>query len=299
MKLQNNFLNSRSVSRLLSLSLFILAASAAASTHAQVIYQNDFDQHTRSRTYNRSDLDSEWNSPEWEDGIRENRVQIKKGSQAYGGEGCCLAVSYPKEKHGTRDTGAQWIMELDDEYEEVYLTYSVKFKRGFDFVKGGKLPGLAGGTAPTGNTSATGYNGWTARWMWRTFFNGTPGAPKQKRTKAISYAKFYKSGHDRDGKDEDETVFQKGTKDFSFSSNQWYEVTQRVKLNDHWKDNGILQIWVNDVLVLDQQNIRFRKTKRLKIDKLYFSTFFGGGSSWRTSKSETAYFDNFMIVAID
>lgn len=135
--------------------------------------------------------------------------------------------------------------------------------------------------------------------MWRTSHQGNPGSPKQKKSQMISYAKYVGSGHDNDGKDEDETLFADANNNlFTIDSNRWYEVTQRIKMNDHWKSNGIIQIWVDDKLVIDQRNIRFRKTKNIGIDQLYFSSFFGGGYSWRTSKYETVYFDNISIMVI-
>ncbi len=178
------------------------------------------------------------------------------------------------------------------------LRYAVKFKRGFDFVRGGKLPGLAGGTAPTGTTRATGTNGFAARMMWLTSHTGQPGAPKQKTTHAISYSKFVGSGYDGDGKDEDETDFSSNGKLTVLTSNKWYDIKQRVKMNDPSKSNGFIKIWVNGTLVVNQTNIRFRTSNAFAIDKVYFGTFFGGGSSWRTSKYETAYFDNFVVKAL-
>jgi len=269
-----------------------------SASDAQVIYFNDFDQYTYKKTYKETDLDNDWNTA-WSSGVKERRVKIEKGWQAYGNNGSCLAIKYPGNKYGTRGTGAQWQHELGGSYDDVMLSYSVKFKRGFDFVKGGKLPGLAGGTAPTGTTAATGTNGFTSRMMWLTSHTGNPGSPKQKTTNAISYAKYFRSGYDLDGKDEDETYFSTSGSLTELKSNVWYDITQRVKMNDPWTNNGIIQIWVDDVLVVNKQNVRFRTNGSFGIDKVYFSTFFGGGWSWRTSKWETAYFDNFIVTALD
>lgn len=289
-----------SISSLKHCFLILLATIAGVTTlQAQLVFENDFDHHDFSGRYRSSMLDLDFNFPEWNSGVDQKRVKITDGYHAYGGSGSSLEVKYPKKKYGTKSTGAQWVTPLPEVYEEAYLSYSVKFKSGFDFVKGGKLPGLAGGTVPSGNTQATGYNGWTGRLMWRTDHTGTPGKPKQKTSGAISYAKFVGSGYDGDGKDEDTTPLVRPNSDpFQFKSNQWYDITQRVKMNDHWTNNGVLQIWIDDELVLSQTDIRFRKTSSLGIDKFFFSTFFGGGWSWRTSNYATAYFDNFAVVAV-
>ena len=47
------------------------------------------------------------------------------------------------------------------------MSYDVQFEEGFDFVKGGKLPGLFGGEGNTGGGIPTGMDGFSARMMWR------------------------------------------------------------------------------------------------------------------------------------
>ena len=265
--------------RRLALGAFVLIVLSfeTTTTFAQIIYNNNFDQHTKSRRYRVSDLETEWNSPEWESGVSDGRVKIRTGYQAFGNSGACLEVKSPKKTFGPGRSGAQWQMMLDDSYEEVLLSYHVKFKRRFDFVRGGKLPGLAGGTAPTGNAPADGTNGWAGRMMWRTFFEGEPGKPKQKTSQLISYAKYYQSGPDHEGRIEDETFFTEGNGNFiTIESNVWYQVSQRIKMNDPASSNGVLQIWLDGNLVVDRQDVRFRTTPDLGIDQLYFSTFFGG-----------------------
>lgn len=47
------------------------------------------------------------------------------------------------------------------------LSYMVRFPADFDFVRGGKLPGLYGGEAPSGGEEVDGVNGFSMRLMWR------------------------------------------------------------------------------------------------------------------------------------
>ncbi|MFK7769799.1 MAG: nitrous oxide reductase family maturation protein NosD [Mariniblastus sp.] len=283
----------------LSLAIFFLAFACPPQTlmGQYVIYENDFDQYPTNRVYTDADLDKDWNNPSFNNGVTEGRVSIVTGPEAYGGTGSALAVSYPAGEHGPSETGAQWKFELDANLEEVVLSYRVKFKTGFDFVRGGKLPGLAGGTAPTGSTSANGVNGWTGRMMWRTDFTGVSGQPEQTTANGISYAKYTDSGPAQDGEDEDKNYWNNPDSSIvTLQSGVWYKITQRVKMNQPGVSDGILQIWLDDVLVLDEQDKLFRLTSELSIDQMYFSTFFGGGSSWQTSKDETVYFDDFEFV---
>jgi len=78
-------------------------------------------------------------------------------------------------------------------------------------------------------------------------------------------------------------------------SGRWYQITQRIKMNDPSVGNGVIQMWLDGELVHDEQNMIFRHTDTLKIDLMYFSTFFGGNEDWATSKDETVYFDDFVI----
>ena len=62
------------------------------------------------------------------------------------------------------------------------------------------------------------------------------------------------------------------------------------------QNDGIVQGWLDDRLVVDINNIRFRDIETLAIDGFYFSTFFGGsGNQWNTSKDEVAFFDDFRV----
>jgi len=181
----------------ISLSLlmgFALLAAHAPQTNAQVLYENDFDQYTTQRVYTDDDLDNDWDEPVFNDGVTEGRVSIVGPSQAFGGTGSALEVHYPAGEDGTKGTGAQWQLDFDQSYEEAWLRYRFKFRNGFDFVRGGKLPGFAGGSAPTGNRQADGSNGFAARMMWRTDFQGVSGIPEQTVTDGISYAKYTDSG---------------------------------------------------------------------------------------------------------
>ena len=60
-------------------------------------------------------------------------------------------------------------------FQSMLVTYEVAFDAGFDWVKGGKLPGLRGGPDPnncSGGNQANGTNCFSSRVMWRTDGNG-------------------------------------------------------------------------------------------------------------------------------
>ncbi len=290
------------LTKALSLLLLVVGVSLIGSRAAvsqTVIFEESFDARPAG-PYTDAELDEDFGEPRFNNGVTEGRVRVVSGSQAFGGSGSALATFYPAGFHGTRETGAQWPYEFGESYEEATLSYRVRFGTGFDFVRGGKLPGLAGGTAPTGSTQATGFNGWSGRLMWRTDFDGVSGQPQQLTSGGITYAKHTDSGFAGDGRQEDRNFFfNPDGSQTEFVSDQWYQITQRIVMNTPGEFDGIQQIWVDGVLVINEQNIRYRLDDSFAIDQLYFSTFYGGNGDWRTSKDEEAFFDDFVVTIPD
>jgi hypothetical protein len=152
------------------------------------------------------------------------------------------------------------------------LEYRLRFDTGYDFSRGGKIPGLAGGTAPTGCVQTDG-SGFSARMMWRQ--NG----------KLIGYI------YDLDqrvpcGEGIDTPV--------NFNPGQWYSIKERVRINTARNHDGLLQIWVDDKLVIDQKNRAYmiEGPNRL-INQVLFHSFFGGSTQdWAPSRNCTISFSD-------
>lgn len=101
--------------------------------------------------------------------------------------GPVLQVTYP-EKTFSHDSGGTQFYSLwnasEGHFNSMMLSYEVAFDAGFDFVKGGKLPGLRGGLARngcSGGAAATGFDCFSARLMWRTNGAGEGNALKITR----------------------------------------------------------------------------------------------------------------------
>lgn len=264
-----------------------------------VIYQQNFDSRAAG-PYDDDALDEDWDEPNFNNGVTEGRVSVVSGGEAFGGSGSALAIEYPEGVHGTQLTGAQWRLSFGESFEEATISYRVRFSPGFDFVRGGKLPGLAGGSSPTGSTQATGFNGWTGRMMWRTDFNGTSGQPQQLTTGGITYTKHTTSGFSGDGVQEDRNPWTNPDGSATVMvADRWYLITQRIVMNTPGEFDGIQQIFLDGVMVINEQNLRYRLDDSFAIDQVYFSTFYGGNEDWRTSKDEVAFFDDFVVTVPD
>lgn len=177
---------------------------------------------------------------------------------------------------GTPEGGVQLYGDLlIPPQTQLKLTYYVRFAEGFDFVKGGKLPGLFGGTGPSGGNIPDGTDGFSTRLMWRRDGQGEV------------YAYLPSS------KDYGTSI---GAGAWQFQPGIWYKLEQELKLNTPNESDGELRLWVNDQLVIDQQGLLLRTVDSLKIDGIFFSTFFGGGdSSWATPQDTYTDFANFSV----
>jgi hypothetical protein len=195
-----------------------------------------------------------------------------------------LKVDYPKDSASTRSSngdgtahgGAQLYLELaGGSVDELHLRYYLKLPAGFIWVKGGKLPGLYGGTVNNGRNIPDGTNGFSTRYMWR------------REGAAEVYAYLPSSvAHG--------TSLGRGVWDWP--TGEWTSVEQAVKLNTPGQDNGSVTVWLNGSQVYEKTGLNFRTVGYLKIDGVFFSTFFGGGdSTWATPVPQSAEFAAFAV----
>ena len=195
-----------------------------------------------------------------------------------------LRVRYPKGSASPTVTrsddapvgGAQrYLLPRGVPADALSLRYYVRFPPNFDFVKGGKLPGLYGGTVNNGWRIPDGTNGFSTRYMWRAGGAGEV------------YA--YLPTSERHG-----TSLGRG--DWYFSPRRWHELQQEVVLNDVGQRNGRITVWFDGTRVLDEQRVYFRSTPTLRIDGLMFSTFFGGDNpKWATPVDTFVDFAGFTV----
>jgi hypothetical protein len=176
-------------------------------------------------------------------------------------------------------TGAQWEIPLAPQ-DEYFFSYSVKFDAGFDFVKGGKLPGLAGGRVKAGRIP-NGYDGWSARMMY--WENGK-----------LSFYLYFPNQSTRWG----ERLYLKNQKNdtLQMDKGSWHRITQHVKLNTPGKNDGILQAWFDGKKAFYSDTILFRKGDEIKTDHISYSVFMGGDDlSWAPANDQYIYFDDFRV----
>lgn len=242
-----------------------------------------------------SQFESNWQD-QW--GIKPNQAWGEKNREVMRGQrgkfSTFLRVRYPAgsaspRSHNLDNTpigGTQFFATLNQlSHDALCLSYWVRFSPNFEFIKGGKLPGLFGGTVNDGRKIPDGTNGFSARYMWRRNGNGEvyaylPTSVEHGTSMPLTHGNV------------------RGN--WQFQPGQWYHLEERVILNTPNANNGSVTVWVNNQLVLNQTDLQFRTTPTLKIDGILFSTFFGGGDrTWATPRSVYADFANVQIYAVD
>lgn len=152
------------------------------------------------------------------------------------------------------------------------LTYQVRFPLGFQFVKGGKLPGLYGGVEPFSGEKHN-DNGWSLRLMWRTNGAGEIYAYIAGKT-------GYGLSIDRGGVN-------------WLADGQWHTVSLHVALNTPGNADGSASLSVDGVTGINSTGMTITTTNT-QIGGLFFSTFYGGhDTSWAPSAPMTVDFSNF------
>lgn len=219
----------------------------------------------------------DWPGCAFEGGVREGRVR-----RADDDAGRWLRVHFAPGRIGPEEGGAGWRLPLASR-RAVELRYTLRFSEEFEFVKGGKLPGLCGGPENvSGGRPADGHNGFSARLMWR----------RDGRGEAYVYHM------DQPGKYGHSFAF---PEDFRFPVGQPVQVRIVVVMNDAGQRNGRLRVWITlpdspPRLVVERADLRWRATEDFAVDGLYFETFYGGGdASWAPKKPCWAEFSEIAV----
>ncbi len=237
--------------------------------------ERGFDNHDSGQSYS-MDLQQH----DWDVAFGETTAENASISDEYAVSGDhSLKVTYQDDQNEA--AASSWVLPEEDTY---YLSYWVMFEEDFDFDgddhSGGKLPGLASEGLASGGSNVTGENGFTARYMWRE-----DGA-----------AELYLYHMDKPGKFGESFEFVDDNGDpIKFEPGEWHQLTQRVTVNDQGRSNGEVAVWMDGVQVLDLDELRF-VTDGSGVDRLYFSSFFGGGDDgWLPDDDVSAYFDDIVV----
>lgn len=182
----------------------------------------------------------------------------------------------------------------------VLLEYDVYFPEDFDFVLGGKLPGVWGGDAGAGGGDWN-DDGWSFRVMFRekgeavAYVYMATDQGKYSGDEGCKLVKnqgdgFDKIAHHTNGAGIDLWRSQ----GLAFKKGQWNSVSLLVECNSPGKANGKLSLTINGKMK-SFGKIQWSE-KKMNVNGLAFTTWFGGGSKqYAPSKTQKASFRNIRL----
>lgn len=172
--------------------------------------------------------------------------------------------------------------------QQITFSYRVMFPSGFNWVKGGKLPGLW-----IGNMGANGGNhlqdGSSFRLMWRKAgeveaYLYVPKQPNQTFYQQPGYVYNDEYG---------ESLWRG---EFMFRTNSWNNVTLFLQMNTPNNANGVIRLTINNATQEFTNMLWMQGTKQQTVNGLMMHTFFGGNdASWATPVEQNVYFRNFVV----
>ncbi len=235
--------------------------------------------------YTVDQINSDWNTPKRIMGVKSNRAEITTDPLGSGQN--VLQIKYPKGKVGQEEDGGgvQWRFRFDESFDKCTVEYKVLFPLGFDFVKGGKLPGLSGGTSPGGGKKSDGSDGFSARIMWR------------EQGQIFKYMYWMERAPEKRWGDDLAWVDINGNnKPLHFIPGQWHTLKTEIVMNTPGLRDGKITSWFDGKLALLQQGAFRAEGATFRIDNFNFTTFFGGNTpDWAPIKDEVVYFSDFSI----
>ncbi|KAI9257335.1 hypothetical protein BDA99DRAFT_484709 [Phascolomyces articulosus] len=183
----------------------------------------------------------------------------------------------------------------DSSFKRGLISYDVAFDGGFDWVKGGKLPGLYGGeptSGCTGGKQSDGSRCFSVRMMWRSDGYGEAYAYLPPVDDVICKNTKVKCN------EEYGISLARGAIDFAKKS--WTRIEIYTEMNDPGQNNGELHVWQDGRTVIDLKGMVFRNQNSFAISSILFSTFFGGASEEYATPSNTyTFFKNIQFSVAD
>lgn len=194
-----------------------------------------------------------------------------------------LRVTFAQGSHLAATLYIPLADRLGREPHEAMVRYRLRFDPAWRTPSGGKLPGFGGtyNRAGWGGRPSDGYNGWSARGM---FFPTT----EDGRIPIGSYLYHPGLRETQPNSTSGEGInYHRLARLPGLERGRWYTVEQHLRLNtldpEPSKGNGgpgradgVLRAWIDGRLVFERENIVFRHTDGLQIERIWLDFYHGG-----------------------
>ena len=233
-----------------------------------------------------------WLGHGWTSGYDSESLKVVKTDERTGFwplQGKALRVTVPRGGNTGMNMSFAFREEGLPEPENLFFRYYLRFSSDWQTKEAGKLPGLSGtyNKAGWGGRKPNGYDGWSARGLYRNVISGSN--PLAGRIPVGNY--LYHA--ELDGNYGEHQVWSENHMGY-LQRNRWYSLEQQVKLNTPGKSDGVLRAWVDGILAYENTAINYRKTADLKIEKVWMNVYHGGMT--KVEKDIHLYIDNVVVA---
>ncbi|PCI29215.1 hypothetical protein COB55_02620 [Candidatus Wolfebacteria bacterium] len=248
--------------------------------------------------YTEEMVKEQWNGVIKTRGVKEGRCEVVN----LDGENV-LQVTFQKGEVGPDANGVSWNHRLGGSFDEYTVEYKVRVSEDFNYIRGGKLPGLTGGSSPSGGASTKNADGFSVRVMWREIGVLEQYVYHMNRKEGKQWGTDYLwSTSENKGQVIDGDLWNTLSTQFKdrvyLTSGKWHTVKIYIKMNTPGNEDGKIISWFDGVEVLNL-DMEFRKDESFAIDSFKFTTFFGGNEpSWAPERDEKIYFKDFVFDRI-
>ncbi|KAF9520314.1 polysaccharide lyase family 14 protein [Hydnum rufescens UP504] len=199
-----------------------------------------------------------------------------------------FTVDYPTGSYSEGTGGTEFSTYFNNSgtpFGTVLLSYEVAFDTNFDWVKGGKLPGLRGGSLSDCSGGVYSSSCFSMRLMWRAEGAGEAYAymPAPFSLCSRSNVLCNQEGYG--------TSLSRGS--FSFVSGAWNNISLLVQLNNPVRaSNGLVYVYHNGVLAVQFTGLQIRLDSSVTG---FTGLFFSGRRDIRYPTDQHTYFRNIQM----
>lgn len=245
-----------------------------------IYFSHNFENNTLG-TYLRSEWEKDWNYP-WSksyDTIKHPLTILQNQDPDQGTKVLRFIFSKGSYSGVSLPAGAYWDCRLGRSFDEIYFSYRIKFREGFDWVHGGKIPALRCSDAWDGWRGPPYELGGANLLMWH------------EKPTIVDYYYYYGQTHDYGATH---------LWDATIESGKWFTLTLRVVMNtisgDYGNKDAIFEGYINGRLVSQLTGFTLRNLPHIGVDRLVIETFFGGSSDFfAATRDEYIEVDDFFV----
>ena len=229
------------------------------------------------RVINNDELAAIFGLSSW--GVNENaRVQNAEGL----GNRSVIEVRFPNGSYGPRakkplkgGISYRWRHGRPEPMTAACLSYGLFLPGNFTFHSGGKLPGLFGRARPAAEAASTQTESFASRIGFSP--TGVAGMVSLQPQSPTSGPLAFKSGN------------------WVLPTGRWLKIDQEVVFNKLGESDGIVRVWVDGDMLVDDRTIQFRKSQDLHIDGVMGDLYYDGEDNLPLQGETTARITPFEL----